>query len=316
MAEESLHNRIRVRSISSPRGETRADVVPELGGIVSSLRLAGGRECLFRHDWFWDPSTPETRGGIPLLFPVCGRLLQDGVPGRYRIDGQAFVLPIHGFAMRLPWETADASRPDSLRLRLADSPSTRAAFPFAFELELLYAVSPQGFSCRLTVRNPGDNPLPFSAGFHPYFATPPPGAGKENTVFEAHPRARLFYDSTFARVAGSGPSPAFPLSVAAADLRGGLLEMDETSETRIRFPDGFEILQTASPLFRFRQLHALPDQPFFCDEPWMAPAGALNRPGGARLLPPGESASGTISIAPGPAQRGSGAEPPLQRLSS
>ncbi|MGD9782456.1 MAG: aldose epimerase [Kiritimatiellia bacterium] len=301
MAEESFHNRIRVQSISSPRGETRADVVPELGGIVSSLRLGGGRECLFRHEWFWDPSTPETRGGLPLLFPVCGRLLHGGVPGRYRIAGQSFVLPIHGFAMRMPWEVVDASRPDSLRLRLADSQSTRAAFPFAFELDLLYSVAPDGFSCRLTVRNSGDHAMPFYAGFHPYFATPPPKSGKEQTVFEAHPRARHLYDSTKTRLGASGPPPAFPLSVADDDLNGSLLEMGEDNETRIRFPDGFELSQTASPLFRFRQLHTLPGEPFFCDEPWMAPAGSLHRPGGARILPPGESESGTICIAPGPA---------------
>ena len=300
MAPARIPNGIRVLSIVSDGGETRADVVPELGGIVSSLRLAGGRECLFRHEWFWDPATPETRGGIPLLFPACGRLLHDGVPGQYRVGGRSYVLPIHGFAMRMAWETVDASRSDSLRLRLADSPSTRAAFPFAFELELLYAVSPNGFSCRLAVRNRGDQPMPFCAGFHPYFATPPPGRGKENTLYEAHSRARHFYDSTWTRVAGSAPPPAFPLSVAAEDVRGGLLEMDKTNETRIRFPDGFEIRQTASPLFRFRQLHSPPDEPFFCDEPWMAPAGSLNRPGGARLLPPGGTESGTISIAPGP----------------
>ena len=68
--------------LTTPDGGTVAEIVPELGGIVSSLRLAesGGapREILYRHPWFWSRETDELRGGIPPLFPICGRLLRDG----------------------------------------------------------------------------------------------------------------------------------------------------------------------------------------------------------------------------------------------
>ena len=300
MAPDGIPNGIRVLSLASADGCARADIAPELGGIVSSLTLPGPdgrpRECLYRHAWFWEPDTPHTRGGIPLLFPICGRLLKNETPGLYHVAGKPFVLPIHGFAMRLPWAVV-AAAPDSLRLRLADSESTRALYPFAFELELLYAVSPAGFSCRLTVRNPGTAPLPYAAGFHPYFATPPPGAGKEQTLFAAHSGARSVYNETRTAVVGSAPPPAFPRSVADADINELLLDIGDRGDSRLLFPDGFELRQTASALFRHRQFYTLPDEPFFCDEPWMAPAGALNRPGGARSLPPGESESAEIRIA-------------------
>ena len=296
MAPASIHDGIRVFSIASPDGAARADVVPELGGIVSSLRCADGRECLFRHEGFWDPSSRETRGGIPLLFPICGRLLLDGIPGRYLVDGRPFVLPLHGFAMRRPWEVVDASRADALRLRLVDSAETRAIYPFAFALDLLYSVSANGLSGRLTVRNAGDVPMPYVAGFHPYFLTPPPGAGKEQTVFEAQARARRVYNETKTDVVGCAPMPDFPMSVADGQINGLLLEMGADNETRIRFPDGFGIRQTASPLFRYRQFYALPDQPFFCDEPWMAPPGSMNRPGAARILAPGQFDSAEIVV--------------------
>ena len=297
MAHANIQNGIGVFSIASPDGGARADVVPELGGIVSSLRLDGGRECLFRHDGFWDPAAPETRGGIPPLFPICGRLLASGTPGLYRVGDRPYRLPIHGFAMRLPWEVADASRPDALRLRLADSDETRAIYPFAFELELLYSVSAEGLSCRLTVRNAGAVPLPYYAGFHPYFRTPPPGGGKEPSAFEARPRARHVYDETKTGLVGSAPPPVFPMSIADESVNGLLLEMGADNETRIRFPDGFGIRQTASPAFRYRQFYTLPDQPFFCDEPWMAPPGSLNRPGAARMLPSGQAESADVRIA-------------------
>ena len=198
--------------------------------------------------------------------------------------------------MRRPWEVADASRPDALRLRLADSEETRAIYPFAFELELFYSVSSEGLRCRLAVRNAGEEPMPYYAGFHPYFLTPPPGGGKEQTVFEARARGRFQYNDSKTDVVGSAPPPAFPVSVSDERVNGLLLDMDEANETQIRFPDGFGIRQSASPLFRFRQFYTLPDQPFFCDEPWMAPPGSLNRPGASRVLAPGQTETGEILV--------------------
>ena len=222
MAEQDIHPGIREFTLVSPDGGTAASVIPALGGIVSSLRF-GTRECLFRHPWFRDSAATETRGGMPVLFPICGRLLKDGVPGLYLVDGRPFSLPIHGFAMRLPWEVVAADRPDALRLRLTDTAETRAIYPFAFELDLLYVAAPEGLRCRLAVRNAGAEPLPFYVGFHPYFLTPAPGAGKEQTLFAARPRRRHLYNATKTDLVAETQSPAFPMAVDYVDVNELLL---------------------------------------------------------------------------------------------
>lgn len=296
MARKFLHHTLRVFSIVSPDNAVQAEIVPDLGGVVSSLRFGDEQECLFRHEWFWDPLTPETRGGIPVLFPICGRLLQDGVPGRYRIDDKPYILPIHGFAMRRPWEVADATRPNSLHLRLSDSPQTREIYPFPFRLEIQFSVSGHGFSCRLTVHNTGDRPMPYAAGFHPYFRIPPPDANKRNTTFLVHPRRRCLYNPTKTDVIATAPPPAFPMSIADDAVNGLLLDVGERGDSTLAFPDGTTIQQFASPLFRYRQFYTLPGEPFFCDEPWMAPPGTLNHPQQAPLLPPGQTDTGTLLI--------------------
>ena len=295
MASKRLHHDVCAFSIASADGATRAEIVPELGGIVSSLRL-GDRECLFQYPWFWERHTEELRGGIPPLFPICGRLLKDGVRGLYHVDGHPYVLPIHGFAMRLPWEVVAADRPDALHLRLTDTAETRAIYPFAFELDLLYVAAPEGLRCRLAVRNAGAEPLPFYIGFHPYFLTPAPGAGKEQTLFAARPRRRHLYNATKTDLVAETHPPAFPMAVADVDVNELLLELDADRATTLACPDGFVLRQTASPELRFRQFYTLSDQPFFCDEPWMAPPGSMNRPGAARVLPPGDSAAGEILL--------------------
>ena len=305
MATEHPPSGLRVCAIAAADGRFRAEIVPALGGVVSSLRLPGPdgrpRECLYRHAWFWDPGTDATRGGSPVLFPVCGRLLKDGQPGRYETGGRPYVLPLHGFAMRLPWEVRDASRPDALELRLADTAETRAMYPFSFELTLRHAVSDQGYACRLTVANTGDWPMPYYAGFHPYFLTPPPGAGKEHTLFGAQPVTRWLYNPGKTEITGPAPAPAFPMPVDRVDVNELLLELGARHETRLRFPDGFELRQDASALLRYRQFYTLPEEPFFCDEAWMAPPGTLNRPGAARELPPGQADTLEIRISSGPA---------------
>ena len=292
-----------VFSLTTRDGRTRAEIVPELGGSVSSLHLPGHdgtpREILYRHPWFWSRHTDELRGGIPLLFPICGRLLQDGTPGRYHVHDQPYALPIHGFACRLPWEVVDARVPDALKLRLTDSPATRAQYPFVFELHLNYTVADAQLICQFTVHNPGSAPLPYYAGFHPYFATPPPGEGKEQTRYQAAPQQRHVYNSTFTDLVGTAPTPCFPLSVSDPGLNEMLWETGDAGETRLTFPDGFALVQKADPILPYRQLYTLPDRPFFCDEPWMAPPGSLHYPGAHRLLLPDQTESATVRIARG-----------------
>lgn len=289
-----------VHTLTTPDGTTVAEIVPELGGIVGSLRLPGPggapREILYRHPWFWSRDTDELRGGIPPLFPICGRLLRDGVPGRYLANGSPRILPIHGVAFRLPWEVADAGQPDALTLRLTDSPATREAYPYAFKLDLHYAVADSELTCRLAVRNTGNTPLPYYAGFHPYFATPPAGEGKEQTLYHAAPRRRRLYNDTLTDLVGDAPAPSFPVSVNDPRINEMLLETGDAGESRLVFPDGFALRQIAEPILPFRQLYTLPDRPFFCDEPWMAPPGALQHPGAPRLLPPGQSESAAIRL--------------------
>ena len=190
MPRSSLHFGLRVHTLVSPDGRSCADVVPQLGGIVSSLRLPGPngqpRECLHQCGWFWRPETELTRGGIPLLFPICGRLAKDGVPGLYFARGKPCHLPIHGFAMRMPWRILDTPSDDALELALEDTRHTLNLFPFSFRLLLRFRMLDDRLRIELAISNPGDVAFPYYAGFHPYFQTPEPGAAKAHTLYDAN----------------------------------------------------------------------------------------------------------------------------------
>ena len=186
-------------------GSLTARIHP-LGAELSSLTDAAGREYMTDADpAFWT-------GRAPLLFPVVGAL--NG--GRYRLDGREYALSKHGFARTSLFELAqhDESR---VRFRLGDNQATRAVYPFAFALDVEFALAGAQLAMIATVRNPGTAPLPFSFGFHPAFAWPLPGGGakEDHAIVFAHEEPqdvlRLDGDGLVAR--------AEPTPVAGRELR-------------------------------------------------------------------------------------------------
>lgn len=134
-----------------------------LGAELSSLRDADGRELMTDADpAFWS-------GRAPLLFPIVGRLADD----KYRLDGDEYPLPQHGFARRQPFALIDRAT-DRAVFRLTDNDETRAVYPFAFTLDAAFTLAGATLATDVTVTNTGDGDMPGSFGFHPAFAWPLP----------------------------------------------------------------------------------------------------------------------------------------------
>lgn len=244
----------------APHGD-RLRVVPERGGLVTGWMCKGPwgeREMLyFDAERFADPSK-SVRGGIPVLFPICGGLV-----------GSA--LPQHGFARDLPWELTALAGGSGVLLTLSDSPATLELFPHPFRLELDLRLEPQALVILARVSHPGgaaDDPLPFSFGLHPYFAAA---------------------DLAAVRLAGL---PAQALDQAAGQVadtaqllerlpQGVDLLAGPTPAVRLE-ADGVAVsLETQAPL-DLAVVWTDPPRPMVCLEPWTAPRGALVT--GERLL--------------------------------
>ncbi|WP_137899615.1 aldose 1-epimerase family protein [Sphingomonas sp. 2SG] len=134
-----------------------------LGAELTHLRDAGGRELMTDADpAFWT-------GHAPILFPVIGMPFEETI----RVDGTAYPMKKHGFARRSLFEVIEAAE-DCVTFALTDSAETRAAYPFAFRLELTYRIEGATLRIEARIANPADAPLPASFGFHPAFAWPLP----------------------------------------------------------------------------------------------------------------------------------------------
>jgi len=139
-----------------------------LGGEMYSLRRlwrAERRELIHRAEG------PGWRGGAPWLFPAVGRNFVEG-RAAWRFAGAEHPMPIHGFAMAAAWK--GEVRPASIACRTASDAATRRFFPFDYELQAEYFLSPAGVRAEATVTagagNRGD--MPFSLGSHLTLALP------------------------------------------------------------------------------------------------------------------------------------------------
>jgi galactose mutarotase-like enzyme len=294
---------VEVYTIRAEDGSAEAEVIPAFGAIVSSLRLpwqGALREVLFQHPFFWDAQSERTRGGYPFLFPVCGRLERDGVAGGYLYDAHVYQMKNHGFSMRMPWTVAGADA-SSVTVELRDTAETRLQYPFGFKVTLRFALQRGAFVIEQSYVNTGAVSMPYYAGFHPYYLTPPPGTGKERVRLSYAARSQLRYNARLTDVTGREAPPVLPQNITAPELNERLTEVAPGTDVELIYPDGM-VLHTLAEgvedpdLFPFVQLYTMDDRPFFCVEPWMGFPNALNTAKGCRWLAPGQGERGCLKV--------------------
>ena len=248
--------------LEAPDG-TWAVVAPERGGMATRF-VVGGRDVFYLDQATYLDAGKNVRGGNPVLFPSPGKLTND----RWT-HGK---LSQHGFARTSAWRVAshDAARAE-LALVLTDDEATRAVYPFGFEARTTYRVEPgalviaQQFTCT------SGGPMPFGAGFHPYFAVPQ--ADKAQTRIPT--AARRAFDN---RDKQTKALDRIDLTADEVDLH--LLGHGSTSGT-LDAP-GMQVEITCSPAFSHWVVWTLAGKDFVCLEPWTCPGDALNT--GERLL--------------------------------
>jgi len=267
-------------------GEKLSATIDPFGAELTSLRDAEGRELMTDADpAYWT-------GHAPLLFPIVGRLNGDVL----RVDGREHAMKQHGFARRMDWDVVGAGE-DAVTLRLTDTVETRAAWPFGFDIAILYAIDGATLSCVVRVINTGDTPMPMSFGFHPAFAWPLP---------YGRPRAahRIRFDKaeadTVVRLdgglfAGERPSPMagqeLPLADALFD-RDALIWSPVASQSVLYGAADGPQLRIDFPGAPDLGLWTKPGAAFVCIEPWWGhadPAGfdgdIWAKPGIVRIEP-------------------------------
>lgn len=132
------------------------------GGELTSIY---GKATSCEYLWQGDPAS--WAGQSPILFPICGRLLD----GYYTYEGVRYEMPPHGFVQNM--EMAVEEKTDtSISLRVTDSEETRGMYPFSFVFRVRYTLSGDTLEVAHSVENTGEKDLIFAIGGHPGFRVP------------------------------------------------------------------------------------------------------------------------------------------------
>ncbi|WP_246120390.1 aldose epimerase [Cohnella terricola] len=257
-------------------------ICPERGGIVISCRLRGQELFYLDRDTFLNPQA-NIRGGNPVLFPICGQL----VNGQYEWNGRTYRMNNHGVARTSPWEVLNTDTDDSASITLAlqSNEETLAAFPFKFELRFTYRLKDGALSIEQQYINKSQEDMPMVAGFHPYFATE-----SKNLNYRTDATRLLDYnDKSEKAFDGYLQLEGMAESAALLDAKKPEIVFPLSQDRNIRL--------SYSEQFRYVVLWTVEDKPFVCVEPWTALNEALNDKKGLLMVAPGETLNLELNFA-------------------
>ena len=137
---------------------------PERGGVITNW-VSEGEEILYLDEERFFNKTKSIRGGIPILFPICGNL--DKSSSLFGISYSQ--LNQHGFARDLPWSFYLDNKTNSLNLKLTDSERTKLFYPYNFELNIEVFLKINFLQFKINIQNKTNYEMPVNFGLHPYF---------------------------------------------------------------------------------------------------------------------------------------------------
>lgn len=270
-------------TLSDQTTKTSLEVIPERGGIVTRWRVQGQEIFYLDAARLTDP-TLTVRGGIPILFPICGNLPDN----TYTHNGQSYTLKQHGFARELPWEVVDQATDDraSITLSLTSNDQTRAVYPFDFQLLFTYTLEGNKLIAHQRYVNYSDSPMPFSAGFHPYFQV----VNKAQLEVDI-PADRLLDQPTKIEhpFDGTFDFERDEIDVAFTNLSRHSASITDRAQ-------GLRLTLTQSDEFSIIVFWTVKGKPFYCLEPWTAGRNALNTGDRLLSLAPGASLETVFSL--------------------
>ncbi len=140
------------------------DFCPRRGGLITNW-TCDGEEILYFDTLRFLDNKKSIRGGIPILFPICG-----DVDSSSSIFGSQYHnLNQHGFARDLNWKFRFNKKKESLNLFLKDNENTRDYFPFSFEINIDVTIQNDSLNFEIEIVNKSNMLMPINFGLHPYF---------------------------------------------------------------------------------------------------------------------------------------------------
>lgn len=256
-------------------GNAIATIAPQRGAIACTFEVGGARVLYMDEETLRDP-TKNVRGGVPVLFPTPGKLVDD----KWSYAGHSGSMKQHGFARNQAWRVGEQGAANAV-LALESSSETRAQFPWDFAFDMSFTVAGKTLRLDQKITNKSTTPMPFGVGFHPYFQVA--DADKAKTKITTN--AKRGFDNVTKK-----PVDLNGIDLVQKEVDLFLLDHDST-ECSLVHPGGTVTLK-GSAEYTHWVVWTLAGRDFVCLEPWTCPGNAINT--GDRLLTLAPNATRTL----------------------
>ena len=140
-------------------------IVPDRGGLITSW-ICNGREILYLDQARFKDPFKSVRGGIPVLFPICGDLTDN----KFVLNNKEYFLKQHGFARDSSWQIHEIEDQSGVVMKLTETQSSLNFYPFKFTVEMEIRLKTNSLEILSKIVNNSKKLMPFSFGLHPYFS--------------------------------------------------------------------------------------------------------------------------------------------------
>lgn len=249
-------------------------------------------------EYLWQGDAHFWAKRSPVLFPIVGGLQNN----LYTHNGKEYPLMRHGFARDLSF-VPEVQNPHECWYVLADSPASRAIYPFAFTLMVGYRLENNAVVVQYKVQNGSNETMYFSLGAHPAFSVPLAAGTSFADYYIEFPeddklqRYLLNNEGLLSGVAIEVPLQAHRLALSEALFAKDALVLKQRHSSTIRigskWNDRFVALEASQAQWPFYGIWSKPGAPFVCLEPW---CGIASTAGAGTEV---SSKEGIMALAPG-----------------
>ncbi len=242
---------------------------PERGGVITNW-VSDEKEILYFDEKRFVDQTKSIRGGIPILFPICGNLdIPNSLFGKNYMQFKQ-----HGFARNLQWQYCLNHKKNSLCLTLLDNEETKKYYPYNFELTIDISLKINCLKLEINIQNKTNIEMPVNFGLHPYFSI----SDFENLDFIDYPlncqdQQNNFLVNTFDELKNINKGIDLLMYTSGkSSFRDNLLKRQVT----LIHPSPFDVCVIWSD----------PPRKMVCLEPWTSPRNSLVNGLRRILIPP------------------------------